>query len=93
MNSSNKWYTKQSEMVTVSEYYGKAQSGVKCREINDMAMEDRVDIKYPKTWLNKLDFIDKVHEGGAKSDKEIVKQMISQTEVEMEQTKKGSKDD
>ena len=63
---------KQSEMITVSEYYGKAQSSVKCREINDMAIEDRVEINYPKTWLSKLDFIDKVHEEGAKSDKEIV---------------------
>ena len=66
---------KQGEMVSLSEYYGKAQSSVKCREIMDMAIEDRVAIQYPKTWLDKVDFIDKVHEEGAKSDKEIVEEL------------------
>ena len=60
------------DMVTLHEYYGKAQNSVKCRQINDMAMEDRVEVRYPKTWLDKIDFIDRVHEEGAKSDKEIV---------------------
>ena len=63
---------KTSEMVTLTEYYGKAQSSVKCQQINGMAIEDRVEISYPKSWLDKLDFIDKVHEEGAASDKEIV---------------------
>ena len=63
---------KGSEMVSLRDYYGKAQHSVKCQQIYDMAIEDRVEIQYPRTWLDKLDFIDRVHEEGAKSDKEIV---------------------
>ena len=64
--------TKPSEMVSLTEYYGETQNGVKCRQINDIAFEDRVEIHYPRTWLDKLDYIDRVHQDGAKSDKEIV---------------------
>ena len=66
---------KSSEMVSLNEYYGKTQNCVKCRQINDMAIEDRVEISYPKSWLDKLDFIDRVHEGGARSDSEIVESL------------------
>ena len=55
----------------------------------DYAIEDRVHTEmkkipnnaypevraYPRTWLDKLDFIDRVHESGAKSDQDIVNQI------------------
>ena len=66
---------KASEMVSLRDYYGKAQYSVKCQQIHEMAIEDRVEIQYPRTWLDKLDFIDRVHEEGAKSDKEIVEKI------------------
>tara|TARA_R110000787_G_scaffold55932_3_gene128769 strand:+ start:4037 stop:4273 length:237 start_codon:yes stop_codon:yes gene_type:complete len=68
---------KQSEMVSLSEYYSKAHTtSVKCRQISEMALEDRVEVHYPRTWLDKLDFIDKVHEGGALSDTEIIAKVM-----------------
>jgi len=74
---------KQSKMVSLSEYYLKAHSmynsNAKCREIAEMALEDRVDVHYPKTWLDKLDFIEKVHEGGALSDTEIIAKLKKAT--------------
>jgi len=74
--------TKGSEMISLRDYYGKAQHCVKSQQIHEMAIEDRVDIHYPKSWLDKLDFIDKVHEEGAKSDKEIVENLKSVVDKE-----------
>ena len=78
-----------SEMVTLYEYYGEAKGSVVGRKVMDFAIEDRVHTEmktipndkypevraYPRTWLDKLDFIDRVHETGAKSDKDIVNQI------------------
>ena len=75
-----------SEMVTLYEYHGKAQGMVVGRKVYEIAIEDRVETTmkptgntkypmvraYPRTWLDKLDFIDRVHEDGALSDKQIV---------------------
>jgi len=77
---------KASEMVSLYEYYGKAQGSLIGFKVYEIAVEDRVETgfrvtgnskypqvrTYPRTWLDKLDFIDQVHEEGAASDKEIV---------------------
>ena len=83
-----------SEMVTLYEYYGKAQGPVIGRKVMDHAIEDRVytEMKkipnnaypevraFPRTWLDKLDFIDQVHESGAKSDQEIIDKIVNEYE-------------
>ena len=81
--------TKGSDMISLAEYYGKAQHSVKCRQISDMAVEDRVEVHYPKTWLDKLDFIDRVHEEGAKSDKEVVESIKSKHTIKRSHGKLG----
>ena len=78
---------KPSDLVSLFEYYGKAQGMIVGQKVYEISVEDHIpsgqkDVSngtyrgpvrtYPRTWLDKLDFIDKVHEGGAKSDKEIV---------------------
>ena len=77
---------KPSQMVTLFEYYGKAQGAIIGMRVYETAVEDRIETghkqipnskypqvrTYPRTWLDKLDFIDQVHETGALSDKEIV---------------------
>tara|TARA_A100001201_G_scaffold589_1_gene1547 strand:- start:1616 stop:1909 length:294 start_codon:yes stop_codon:yes gene_type:complete len=83
-----------SEMVTLYEYYGKAQGPVIGRKVFETAIEDRVHTEmktiknakyptvraYPRTWLDKLDFIDQVHESGAKSDQEIIDKIVNEYE-------------
>ena len=85
---------KPSEMVTLYEYYGKAQGMLIGQKVYEIAVEDRVETilkdipnrkypqvrAYPRTWLDKLDFIDQVHEGGAMSDKEIVNKIKNEYE-------------
>ena len=84
-----------SEMVTLYEYHGKAQGMVVGRKVFEMAIEDRIHTEmkptdnrkfpvvraYPRTWLDKLDFIDRVHETGAKSDKEIIEKIVNEYEA------------
>ena len=83
-----------SEMVTLYEYHGKAQGMVVGRKVYEIAIEDRVETTmkptgntkypmvraYPRTWLDKLDFIDQVHESGAKSDQEIIDKIVNEYE-------------
>jgi hypothetical protein len=85
---------KASEMVSLYEYYGKPQGSLIGFKVYEIAVEDRVKIgfrvtessqyprvrTYPRTWLDKLDFIDQVHDGGAKSDKEIVNKIKNEYE-------------
>ena len=81
---------KPSDMVSLYEYYGKAQGMFIGQKVYEISVEDRVETStkliknskyngtvrtYPRTWLDKLDFIDRVHEDGAKSDKQIVEQI------------------
>ena len=86
-----KEWSNPSEMVTLYEYYGEAQGPVVGRRIFEQAIEDRVHIEmktiannkypqvraYPRTWLDKLYYIDQVHETGAVSDKEIVDNIVN----------------
>jgi|TARA_R100001015_G_C4618614_1_gene175130 hypothetical protein len=83
-----------SEMVTLFEYYGKAQGQTIGRKVYETAIEDRVATEmkptgntkypmvraYPRTWLDKLDYIDQVHENGAVSDKEIIDKLVTEYE-------------
>ena len=86
---------KASEMVSLYEYYGRPQGMVIGQKVYEVSVQDRVEsntklIKtskyngtvrtYPRTWLDKLDFIDQVHDGGAKSDKEIVNKIKNEYE-------------
>jgi len=79
-----------SDMVSLYDYYGKAQGMERGLEVYGMAMEDHVHTDhqyvnqggyegrvrtYPRTWLDKIVFIEVTHLTGAKSDDEIVKQM------------------
>ena len=86
---------KASEMVSLFEYYGKAQGMLIGQKVYQISIEDRVTSStkevsnkaytgtvrtYPRTWLDKLDFIDRVHDGGALSDKEIVNKIKNEYE-------------
>ena len=87
-----------SEMVTLFEYYGKAQGMVVGRKVYETAIEDRVETEmkptgntkypmvraYPRTWLDKLDYIDQVHENGAVSDKDIINKLVTEYEKDGE---------
>lgn len=84
-----------SDLVSLYEYHGKAQGGAIGMKVWEQAVEDRVEtgIKqipnakypqvrtYPRTWLDKLDFIDQVHDTGAASDKEIIEKIVKEYEA------------
>ena len=81
-----------SDLVSLYEYHGKAQGSTIGMKVWEQAVEDRVETgfrdtknlkypqvrTYPRTWLDKLDFIDRVYEEGALSDKEIVDKIVKQ---------------
>ena len=84
-----------STMVSLFDYHGKAQGGSIGLKVYEQAVEDRVEIgikqipnakypqvrTYPRTWLDKLDFIDQVHDNGAASDREIVENIVKKYEA------------
>ena len=84
-----------STMVSLFDYHGKAQGSAIGLKVWEQAMEDRVEIgikqipnakypqvrTYPRTWLDKLDFIDQVHDTGAASDKEIIEKIVKEYEA------------
>ncbi len=87
-----------SDLVSLYEYHGKAQGSTIGMKVWEQAVEDRVETglrdtknlkypqvrTYPRTWLDKLDFIDQVHDGGAKSDKEIINEIVKEYEKDGE---------
>jgi len=81
---------RESESVSLYDYYGKAQGMKRGLEVYGMAVQDCVHIDsqqvnqggykgrvrtYPRTWLDKVVFIDLAHQGGAKSDSQIVEDL------------------
>tara|TARA_R110001592_G_scaffold336010_1_gene621082 strand:- start:189 stop:524 length:336 start_codon:yes stop_codon:yes gene_type:complete len=97
-----------SEMTSLFEYYGKPQGVEISTKVYKLSVADRVTSEhkdvttskykgtvrvYPKTWLDKLDFIDNTIGGNDKgdgltnykSDLEIVNELISEYEQKAEE--------
>ena len=81
---------RESEMVSLYDYYGKAQGMARGLEVYGMAVQDCVHTDhqqvrqggyegrvrtYPRTWLDKVVFIELAHMDGAKSDSQIVEDL------------------
>ena len=78
---------RKSDMVSLYDYYGKAQGMERGLEVYGMAMEDCVHTDhrqvdqggyqgrvrtYPRSWLDKIVFIDLAHQTGVISDDALV---------------------